>query len=101
MEWIQAVEATAILVGLVGLYCMGKYLSDTLLLPREIVVAIAVTDDLTRENADILITVMKRGIPKMAGRRICVFVSERYSDDRELLEMISSANAECYVIKEN
>ena len=101
MDWIKAVEAVAILVGLFGLYCMGKYLSDTLFMPREIAVAVTVTDERSRENADILITVMKKSVRGAVGRRICVFVSQRYSDDRELLEMISSANAECYVIKEN
>ena len=85
MEWVKIVEAIALMIGLCGLFCMGRYLSDTFFLPREIVTSATVFDDEARENADILIHILKKGMWRIADRRICVLVSERYAGDTELL----------------
>ena len=60
MNAVQIVEIIAVSVGLFGLYCLGKYLSDTFFLPREIVTAMTVFDDESRKNADILIHILKK-----------------------------------------
>lgn len=100
MNAVQIVEIIAVSVGLFGLYCLGKYLSDTFFLPREIVTAMTVFDDESRKNADILIHILKKGMWRMADRRMCVLVSERYSADRELLDMIISSGAEYCIVKD-
>ena len=100
MEWYAVVEGLAIAIGLVGIVCFGKYLSDNFFLPREIVTAMTVFDEKSRENADILLHILKKGIWRMADRRICVLVAERYSDDTELLDMIISSGAEYVIVKE-
>lgn len=100
MEWVRIVEAVAAALGLVGIFCLAKYLSDTFFLPREIVTAVTVFDEESRENIDILLHILKRGIWRIGNRRIFVFVSERYSEDTELMEMLFESGAEYCVVKE-
>ena len=100
MEWIQIVEVIAVSIGLLGIFCFGKYIADTFFLPRQIRTAVAVFDDESKENADILIHILKKGIWRMADRRICVLISERYADDAELMDMIVSSGAEYCIVKE-
>ena len=99
MEWIRVIEATAIFIGFFGLFCMGKYLADTFFLPREIVTAVTVFDDESRDNIDILLRILNKGIWRVADRRICVLVSERYFGDTELLDMIILSGAEYVIVK--
>ena len=100
MDWIRIVEAVASMIGLFGLFCMGKYLSDTFFLPREIITSVTVFDDEARDNVDILIHILQKGIWRIADRRICVLVSERYASDTELLNMIISSGAEYVIVKD-
>ena len=100
MEWVKAVEIMAALIGLLGIYCIGKYISDVFFLPGSIVTAVTVFDDESLKNADILMHTLKRGIWRMADRRICVFVLEKYSTDPELINIIVSVGAEYFIVKE-
>ena len=100
MEWIDIVEAIALAIGLFGIFCFGKYLSDTFFLPHQIITSVLILDDESRENADILIHILKKGMWRMADRRICVMVAERYSNDTDLLDMIIESGASYVIVKE-
>ena len=94
MDLILIIEIITAALALIGLYCLAKYVSDTFFLPREIVTAVTVTDAPSRENADVLLGILKNGMWRMGKRRLYVVVSERYRDDTELIDMIRSVGAE-------
>ena len=100
MEYVKIIEAFAIMIGLFGIFCVGRCLSDIFFLPREIVTAVMILDDEARKNADILLHILNRGIWRMADRKVYVFISERYAGDGELIEMIVASGAEYRTIKE-
>ena len=99
MEYVKIIEAFAIMIGLFGIFCIGKCLSDIFFLPREIVTAVTIFDDEARRNADILLHILNRGIWRVSDRKVYVFVLERYASD-ELIGMIVSSGAEYRIIKE-
>ena len=100
MDAVVVIEIFTALVAVIGLICFVKFLSDTFFLPREILTVITITDDRARENADILIHVLKKGMWRWGNRRIYIILSKRYSDDDELLELIASAGLEYYIIND-
>jgi len=100
MEWITVVEIISAALGLIGIFCLGKYVSDTFFLPREMVTAVTILDDVSRKNADLLLHTLQKGIWRWANRRVLVIVSERYSDDAELMKMIDDFGAECVTVIE-
>ena len=100
MDPVIIIEVIAAALALVGMFCFVKYISDTFFLPREIVTAVTVFDSESRENADLLLHILKKGIWRQADRRIFVLLAEEYATDEGLLQLISSAGAEYCIIKE-
>ena len=100
MDFGAVFEIIFALLALVGIGCLGHYLSETLFLPREIVTSVRIFDDESRENADTLIHIAKHKLWFYAGRKVCIILSEKYARDEELVSLINESGLECYVIDE-
>ena len=100
MEFGAVIEIISALVTVIGVVCFGGYVSEVFFLPREMVTAIKIFDDKSKENADILLRVSNKGIWRRAGRETCVLLLSKYADDEELLSLINESGLECYIIDE-
>ena len=100
MEFGAVIEIISALVAVIGVSLFGGYISEVFFLPREIVTAIKIFDEKSKENADILLRVSNKGLWKRAGRETCVLLLSKYADDEELLSLINESGLECYIIDE-
>ena len=100
MDFGAVIEIIFALLTIVGIGCLGHYLSETLMLPREIITAVRIFDDTSRENADTLLHILKHGSWFRAGKDVCIILSERYAQDEELISLINESGVECYIIDE-
>ena len=100
MEFGAVIEIISAILTVVGIICLGGYISEVFFLPREMITAIKIFDERSKENADILLHVSEKGMWKRAGRETCVLILARYADDEELLSLIEESGLECYVIDE-
>ena len=100
MDWLTAAEIASSALGLIGIFCLVKYVADTFFLPREIVTALTILDEESRENADLLLRILKSGMWRQANRRILVIIAESYSGDEELLKMINDTGAEYIAVSD-
>ena len=99
MEIGAVIEIISALLAFVGIVCLAKYISEVFFLPREILTAVKIFDDKSRENADILLHIAKKGLWRGIGRETVVLVSMMYEDDKELLALIEESGFEYYIIK--
>ena len=99
MEFGAVIEIIAAVLTFVGIVCLVKYISEVFFLPREILTAIKIVDDDSRECADVLLHIAKKGMWRSVGRETCVLISETYATDEELLSLIKESRFEYYVIK--
>ena len=100
MEFGAVIEIISALLTVIGIVCLGGYISEVFFLPREMITAIRIFDEKSKENADILLHVSKKGMWKRAGRETCVLILSRYAEDEELLSLINESGLDCYVIDE-
>lgn len=100
MEFGAVIEIISAVLTVVGIACLGGYISEVFFLPKEMITAIKILDDRARENADILLHISKKGMWKRAGRETCVLILSKYAEDEELLAMINESGFECYIIDE-
>lgn len=101
MDSILVIEIVAAVLAVTGMVCMAKYLADTFFLPKEIVTAVTILDRDSRENADILLHILKKGVWRCANRNIKVIVDRSFAKDDELMQMIADVRAECYFVDVN
>ena len=101
MEFGAVIEIVSAVLTVVGITCLAKYISDVFFLPREIISAIKIFDDRSRENADILLRLSRKRTWRLAGRDTCVLISEKYSNDKELIALINEVGFECYIIDDD
>ena len=100
MDFGAVIEIISAVLTVIGIVCLGGYISEVFFLPREMITAIKIFDDRAKENADILLHVYKKGMWKRAGRETCVLILSKYSEDEELLSLINESGLECYIIDE-
>ena len=99
MEIGAVIEIIAAVLAFVGIVCLAKYISEVFFLPREILTAIKIFDDESKENADILLHIVKKGMWRGIGRETCVIMTERYACDAELISLIEKSGLKYYIIK--
>ena len=100
MDFGAAIEIISAILTVIGIVCLGGYISEVFFLPRELITAIKIFDDRSKENADILLHIYKKGMWRRVGRETCVLILARYAEDEELLSLINESGLECYVIDE-
>lgn len=100
MDFGAVIEIILAVLAMVGIACFVKYISDIFFLPREIASVIKIFDEGARENADILLRLARSRAWSLAGKETCVLISERYSQDEELLSLINESGLDCYIIDE-
>ena len=99
MEIGAVIEIISAVLAFVGIVCLAKYISEVFFLPCEILTAIKIFDDESKENADILLHVAKKGIWHGVGRDTCVIMTERYASDAELISLIEKNGLKYYIVK--
>ena len=100
MEFGAVIEIISAILAVVGIVCLGGYISEVFFLPKEMITAIKIFDERSKENADILLRVSEKGMWKRVGRETCVLILSKYAEDEELLSLINESGLECYVIDE-
>lgn len=100
MGWLVALELVASLLAVLGVFLFVRYVSEVYFLPREIVNAIIIFDDESRKNIDLILNILRNSARNQINRPIMVFVSEKYSNDAKLFEMIAEAGVEYHIVKD-
>ena len=101
MDFGAVIEIIFAVTAFIGIACLGHYLSEVFFLPREIVTAVKIFDERSRENADTLLYILKHGLWRRAGKDACVLLSERYADDEELVALINESGVKYYIIEDH
>lgn len=99
MDFGAVIEIISAVLTVIGIFCLAKYISEVFFLPREILTAIRIFDDESKENADILLHIARKGMWRGVGRETCVLISEKYALDEELLSLVKESGLEYYVIR--
>lgn len=99
MEFGAVIQIISAVLTVVGIVCLAKYISEVFFLPSEILTAIKIFDDESKQNADILLHIARKGMWRGIGRDTCVLISEKYALDKELLSVVRESGLKYYIVE--
>lgn len=97
MEFGAVIEIISAFLVVIGMICLAHYISETFFMPEEFSLSVKILDDRAREDADVLLSILKKSVWKRTGKGICVIVSKKYENDKDLSEQIEKLGATRYI----
>ena len=96
MDFGAVFEIVIVLFAVFGLVYFIKLLAESILMPKNIIVAARIFDEESAREVNTLMDILQN---ERGSKDMCVLINEKMSEDTELMETLYYSNVMFYIVK--